>query len=160
MNMLQKLMYQSFSCFGFIPYICCDCETYGLTAGFDWWFVRFRTWRCNLYFKKDKVLSLPTPLLKMYPSASLLLPLVLSTCLVPGAGMCHRICLTCHMLAYFARSGSWPLPEAGFLGVLAIPLIHHVAASGCCMLISGNKQLLLQTPVPVQQTWNLGLLGI
>lgn len=81
--------------------------------------------------------------------------------------MRHRNNLTCSMLAHCASGGSWLLPGgqgehllAGFLGVLAMPLIH-VPAAGCCMFTSGSKQLLLQIPVAVQPPGDsaIGLLG-
>lgn len=107
--------------------------------------------------EKTEVLNLPSPLLETYLQLLFFLPLSSSTCLVPGAGMRQRNNLTCSMLAHCASGGSWPLPDgqgehplAGFLSVLAKPLIHHVPAIRCCTFASGNKQLLLQISVAVQ----------
>lgn len=57
-------------------------------------------------------LSILLPFTWDVPSAPVLSPLLASgTCLVPGAGKLYRNNLTCSMLAHWASSGFWPLPD-------------------------------------------------
>lgn len=63
--------------------------------------------------EKTEVLSLPSPLLETYLQLLFFLPLSSSTCLVPGAGTCHRNNLTCSMLAHCKR---WVLAPAWWPG--------------------------------------------